>query len=262
MASIICRHRNQTLFERLADSVPVFHSFIVESIDGKNVAKPILVKPSFLHSELNYDGGTVKMYWYQAKNKSVITPQRVVKDAIVDEFTFISLCGHICSDVNYKKTEESIDVTEMLADIVSQQPKGGRFSPIPTGLIKNKILHFSEIPSEVVFSSILGREWNYGYSYQRVSKYFRDKLFPSNTSETNLRGNSCPLVDDGFYENLNFYDEDSIWYNPSKKFVQINHAVTKDNFFDRDGFLCSINNYENVLKERVEKYKKMFLFLI
>lgn len=261
MASIVCRHRNQTLFERLSDGRE-FISFVVDSVEGKNVVREVRVDTSRLHSKLDRDDGKVKMYWYKARNNKVLTPQRVVKDAVINDFTFISLCGHFCSEVDYVKTKEFIDVTEMLSDIASQQPQSGRYSAIPTGPITNNILRFDEIPSETIFSEILGRDFSYGFYYQRVSKYHKGSLYSSNTTEDKMRGTYCPLVDEGFYENINFYEEDKIWYNPSKKFVQINHAVTKENFFDTDGFLCSIENYVHVPKERIEKYQKMFLFLI
>ena len=77
-----------------------------------------------------------------------------------------------------------------------------------------------------------------------------------------MRGNYCPFVDGGFYENISFYDEDTFWYNPGKKFVQINHSVTHQNFFDRDGYLCHVNNYRYVNKEEVDLYYKKFLFLV
>jgi hypothetical protein len=105
----------------------------------------------------------------------------------------------------------------------------------------------------------VGRDFDFGFQHRQYSKYHREAM---GDNVDQMRGVMCPFVDKGFYENINFYEDDIIWHNPGKKFVQINHAVTHENFFDKDGYLCSVWNYRHVTAADVDKYNKIFLFLI
>lgn len=265
MGTIVCRHRNETVFDRLADNYSRSTDLWTVALESNK-----LIEVRFDTQRITADiereekkKGDVLLYLpvMKAKKPGLETPNIVVKDANLGKNAFISLCGHICSNENYEPTGERHDVTQILRDIYARQPKPGSYSSGDVD-IEHKILHFSEIPSDCCFSKVTARDFNYGYFQQRISKYHKQEIYPANVKEQYLYGKYCPFVDAAFYENENFYEDDIVWHNPGKKFVQINHAVTHESFFDRDGYLCSIYNYRLVNEEEVRSYYKKFLFLV
>lgn len=261
MGTIVCRHRNHTIFDRLSDNYSMSLAFYCSGVGEDKKLEQIMVEPSRFQAWPDYDEKREKasLRWYQAKKRGLGSPHRVVKDVHLNDNTFISLCGHICNTKDYEETSELFDVTQVLKDVISQQPRQGNHTARGNKIeVKNKVLHWDNIPSTLCFNVCVGRDFSYGFIHRQYSKYHRESL---GDNVDHMRGIVCPFIDNGFYENINFYEEDSIWYNPSKKFVQINHAVTHENFFDRDGYLCSVWNYRYVTEEEVQKYNKIFLFL-
>lgn len=268
MGSIVCRHREHTIFERLSDNYNnASLAFYWEGVRDDKKHMSLRIDPKSFSARLERDNECIKMKWFKANKKGLESPDKVLKDVQINENVFISLCGYICSTNDYEPTEDTYDVTEIVSDIISQQPiktKEGFYRREKTD-IKHKIIKFNEIPSELYFVSVVGSRWkdsNWDVAYRRNSKYWKEPVNSSNVKSYQLAGALCPFVDEGYYENINFHEIDSIWYNPGKKYVQINHAVTPENFFDRDGFLCSTDNYRFVTKEEVDNYYKKFLFLI
>ena len=261
MATIVCRHRNHTIFDRLSDNYSRSHAFYCTGVGENKKLESIIVEPSTFHAWPEYDEKkeTLSLRWYQAKKKGLESPHKVVRDVQLNENTFISLCGHICNTQDYEETGELFDVTQVLSDIASQQPKPGNSHSHGSPKPKMNVLHWEEIPSALCFNVCVGRDFDFGFIHRKYSKYHREGL---GNNIDHMRGIYCPFVENGFYENINFYEENAVWYNPGKKFVQINHAVTQENFFDKDGYLCSAWNYQHVTEEEVQKYYKMFLFLI
>lgn len=267
MGTIVCRHRNETIFDRLSDNYSrsiAFHWVVAsKEKNGKKILTEKYLEPSHLQAYPEHNESENKIYlrWYQSKKSSIDSPSKVIKDVHINDDTFISLCGHICNTVDYNKTDDVFDITELVTDIVSRQPDHN--SPHEKDVfIKNKVLHFNEIPSTVSFAKMQGRDFHMGFMYQRVTKYHRDDVYDKGTSEDNMRGRYCPFVSEGFYKNMNFYEDDAVWYNPNKRYVQLNHAVSSNNFFDKDGYLCSSYNYELITEEEIKHYEKIFLFLI
>jgi len=264
MGTIVCRHRNETIFDRLSDNYSRSISINILQVDEDDKVYSNHVEPCRFQANLEWDEDykTAHLWWYQAKKPGLESPQRVVKDVHINDKMFISLCGYICNTKDYKKTNDKFDVTEVMADIVSRQPEQGHMTYRGDRKIKNNILHFNEIPSHMCFNTYRGRDWTMGVVHQRVTKYWREEVKSRDVKDYQLYGIHCPFVDEGYYENINFYEDDVVWYNPGSKFVQLNHAVTHENFFDKDGYLCNSWNYRYITKEQVDNYKKMFLFLI
>jgi hypothetical protein len=263
MGTIVCRHRNETLFDRLSDNYSRYLTFLYEGPsdnDRKMFSSQVEINRLEWDAEdSEKDYSKIKLRWYVSKGNTGERPKKVLKDASPNKDLFISLDGFICCTHDYKPTKEYLDLTEVAKEIASQQPQRGNLNSVVRPDIKHKVLKFDEIPSARIFNQICGRDFDYGFMYSRVSKYNRESL---NKDVDRMRGIMCPFVEDGFYENINFYEDDAIWYNPNSKFVQINHAVTNENFFDKDGYLCSVSNYRHVTAEEVQIYKKIFLFLV
>lgn len=264
MGTIVCRHRNETIFDRLSDNYSRSISIGILQLDEDDKVHINHVDPCRFQANIEWDEDykTAHLWWYQAKKPGLESPQRVVKDVHINDNMFISLCGYICNTKDYKKTSDKFDVAEVMADIVSRQPEQGKKAYHSDRKIKHKILHFNEIPSHMCFHVYRGHNWDMKPCYQRVTKYFRGEVKNRNVQDYKLYGSLCPFVDEGHYENINFYEDNITWHNPGSKFVQLNHAVTNENFFDKEGYLCDSWNYKYVKKEDVDNYKKMFLFLI
>lgn len=263
MGSIVCRHREHTIFDRLSDNYNNRSNFFYFEGAGDNKeAMSLSLDPKSFSARLERDNDGIKMKWFKAKKKGLESPDKVLKDVHINDSVFISLCGYICSTNDYEATGELYDVTEILNDIQCNQPQPGYEFFELSNQIKNKILKFDQIPSIVIFSSFLAKVWDFGYTYKRCTKYNKESINRRTNDEYYLRGELCPFVEEGYYENINLYEDDVIWYNPTKKYVQINHAVTKNNFFDTDGYLCGTWNYKYVNKQEIDFYYKKFLFLI
>lgn len=263
MGTIVCRHRNETLFDRLSDTYSRSLAFYWTGVDDKKQFNQVMLEPAHFCAQIEWDKKleTASLHWYQAKKRGLETPQRVVKDVHINDTLFISLCGHICNTDDYKKTNDLYDVTDVISDIRSQQPQKCQTQVLDKPVLKNKILHWNEIPSAPCFGIPAGYE--YGLSYHLYPKYHREPVSSkSKNVDYYFRGTVCPFVDEGYYENINFYEDNAIWYNPNKKHIQLNHAITRENFFDKDGYLCSIWNYRYVAEEEVKQYEKIFLFLV
>jgi len=264
MSTIICRHTNATIFDYLSHNKRYDNASSLCYVANGNLEMVNVVMDNFSGSiEWDEKHEKAHLYWYKANKSGIKTPHKVLKDVKINDKCFISLCGHVCYASDYEKTKEKHDVTQIVKDICLAQPRQGHMSSFKNENIKNKFIHWNDIPTDAIFHTYQGRSWDFGVMHRHVGKHFRGgEMHSRDIDPYKLCGKICPYVEDGVYENINFYEDDATWYNPGKKFVELNHAVTHENFFDKDGFLCSIWNYEYVPREHKEMYYKKFLFLV
>lgn len=200
---------------------------------------------------------SIKLRYF--KSKSASAHKLVLKDVDVGEGFFISVDGIICASDDYEATIQSVDFSKIASEIYMNQ-----FDSSNTIVqdYKIKTIHFSEIPTIPIFKRELGFDYNLGrYTYMVVTKYNHHRLSTKKGALNHL-GKICPLVEGASYENINFYEDDKTWFNPIKKIVQINHAVNSESFFDKDGYLCSTENFRMIDDEDIVLRKKIFLFLV
>lgn len=66
---------------------------------------------------------------------------------------------------------------------------------------------------------------NSDYIHRQSNKFFRiDNFFPENHDERSFRGTMNPMIENGYYENVNLYEEEIGYINPGKRFVKMNHS--------------------------------------
>ena len=120
MGTIIDRHRNFTIFDKLSTR---YSKFIIYVIDENLKLKEYNLTTSHFNSESNLDcdekNKKFYLYFYKSIKEGLDSPRKVLADVYIDENTFISLDGHICNTFDYEKTNEKILVTNILFDIES-----------------------------------------------------------------------------------------------------------------------------------------------